>query len=168
MKYSRKSVGTASLLLVLVFGLAVRTMFCVAADDASSKIDEADAALRRAFVAVLDAEGAGVNVSGLILELDLAGGNLTWAENAYRSGDVVEAVAMADRCVALANGIVGEASALKVSALAAARDSEWRLFAFSGVGGLVFLLVLVLAWAVFKRSYSRRLLDMRPEVGSDA
>jgi hypothetical protein len=31
----------------------------------------------------------------------------------------------------------------------------------------VFLLVLVLAWVAFKRSYSRRLLGMRPEVGSD-
>lgn len=167
MKYSAERVVLVSLLLVLASGLAVHGALCVVADDASAKISEAGVALRRAFAAVLEAEGAGANVSGLVVELGLAGENLTFAQNAYGSGDFVEAVARADRCVVLASEVAGEASGLKSSALAGAKDAEWRLLAFSGVGVLVFLLVLVLAWAAFRRSYSRRLLGMRPEVGSD-
>lgn len=172
MKYSHENIVKVSfllLLVLLVFTSSVGSAFCTAtSDEASLKLSEAESALRRAFVAVLDAERAGADVSGLMLELNLAGGNLTWAQNAYRSEDFSGVAGAADQCSSLADKIVSGTSLLKGSALAEAQDSEWRMLAFSGIGGLAFALVLFLVWVMFRRSYSRKLLGSKPEVGSDA
>jgi hypothetical protein len=168
MKCSAKRALTVPLLLLVIFGLAVQASFCSSAEDASTRIASADAALQTAFMAVSDAEQAGANVSNLISTLNWAGGNLTSAQDAYASGDYDGAISGADQCSFLASQVAGEASALKSSAFAQARSAEWPVLMFSGVGGLVFVLVLVLAWVGFKRSYTRRVLGARPEVGSNA
>jgi hypothetical protein len=161
-------VSVLLLLVLAAFGLGLHGSFCVlAGDDVSSRISEAEDALHGAFLAVLDAENAGANVSALLVELDVAGKNLTEAEMAYKSGSPIEAVSKAEQCSVLANGVIDEALALKNSALANARRAEWQTFMFSGVGAFVILIVLVLVWIVFKRSYNGKLLGMRPEAGSD-
>jgi hypothetical protein len=152
----------------MVIGLGLHGSFGVlAGDDVPSSISAAEDALQRAFVAVLDAENAGANVSALLFKLNVAGENLTDAEMAYKSGSPIEAVSKAEECSALANGVIDEASALKNSALADARRSEWQTFTLSGVGAFVILIVLACVWVIFKRSYDGKLLGMRPEAGSD-
>jgi hypothetical protein len=169
-KFSIKRFLKASVLLLLVlaaFGLGLHDSLCVlASDDVSSKISAAEDALQRAFAAVLNAENVGANVSYLLVELDLAGMNLTEAEMAYESGSLIEAVSKAEQCSALANGVVNEALALRSSALIDARNAEWQMFTFSGVGAFVLLIALVLVWVLFKRFYNGKLLGMRPEAGS--
>ena len=161
-------VAVLSLLVLTAFGSGLQGSFrALAGDDVSSRISAAEDALQRAFGAVLDAENAGANVSALLMELDVAGRNLTEAEMAYKSGSLVEAVSKAERCSVLANEVVDEALALKDSALVNARSAEWQMFTFSGVSAFVFLIVLVLVWLMFKRSYNGKLLTMRPEAGSD-
>jgi hypothetical protein len=161
-------VAVLLLLILMVIGLGLHGSFGVLADDdVSSSISAAEDALQRAFVAVLDAENAGANVSALLLKLDVAGENLTDAEMAYKSGSLIEAVSKAEECSALANGIIDEASALKNSALTDARRAEWQTFTFSGIGAFVISIVLALVWIIFKRSYNGKLLGMKPGVGSD-
>jgi hypothetical protein len=154
----------------MVFSLSLTCLpFYVSAnDEASSAIGEADDALSMAFEAVLEAERAGANVSDLIVKLDEAGGLLAEAENAYRVGNFSEAVSRAEGCSILANGVVGEALSLKSSALADAQKAVLQTLTFSWVGGAAFLIVLFFVWGWFKRAYARKLLQMKPEVASDA
>ena len=171
MKCSIKRLFKVTVLFLLVltaFGLGLHGSFCaLAGEDVSSKLNAAEDALQRAFEAVLDAENVGADVSALLIELDVAGKNLTEAEMDYRSGRVIEAVVKADRCSVLANGVVDEALALKSSALVNARSAEWQMFTFSGVGAFVFSAVLVSIWILFRQSYVRKLSGLKPEVGSD-
>ena len=171
MKCSTKrffKVAVLSLLVFAVFGLGLHGSFCaLASDDVSSRISAAEGALQRAFVAVLDAENVGANVSALLAKLDVAGKNLTEAEMAYKGGSLVDAVSKAEQCSVLANGVIDEALALKNSAFADARRAVWQIFVFSGVGAFVILIVLALVWIMFKRSYNGKLLGMRPEAGYD-
>jgi hypothetical protein len=137
--------------------------FAVGREEASVTVSDAEAALRSAFKAVSDAEGAGANVSGLVLRLNEAGGRLTLAEVAYRNGDYVEAYVRADACVALANGVADDAASLKGQALAVAGE-WWKTFTLSVVGSAVLVVCLGLVWVWFKGSYGRRVLRLKPEV----
>jgi hypothetical protein len=156
------------LLVSVCFGLFFGREFLVWADDeASLRIRAADDSVRSAFRAVLDVEGAGGNVSGLILELDEAGGFLAAAKMAFQNGSLVEAKARADECIVKAENVSAEALIRRDSALVNAQvDFELKL-AFSLVGIAVFCTVLSFVWRRFKRGYTKKLLRMKPEVASD-
>jgi len=154
-------------LLLIVFlasALGAGNSFCiVGSDDAAARVGEAEVALRRTFSAVLEAESAGANVSELLVELDVAGGNLTAAEMAYARGDFDEASSRAQQCTAVADGVAGEAQSLKNSASTRARNKELQTIGFSMIGGLASVLVVSLIWVLFKRSYLGKLSGMKPE-----
>ena len=168
MKFCSEHVQVALALLVLaICALSLRGGVCFASGGDGALLPtfaDADAALKRAFVAVSDAEAAGANVSGLLGELDVAGRNLTMAEMAYVAGNSSEAATIAGQCVALANAVAGEAANVKSQAVADARAVQWRAISFSVVGVFAFLIMLVLVWVLFRRSYGARLLKARPEV----
>lgn len=172
MKFFTKRVHVVSLLGLLVLAvsaLSLRGAVRLASGGDAPLLptfDDADKALKRAFVAIWDAEVAGANVSGLLSELGMAGRNLTMAEMAYATGNTSEAATMVDQCVASADSVAGEAANLKSQAVADARAMSWRALSFSLVGLFVFLIVLVLAWVLFKRSYSARSLRAKPEVAA--
>ena len=132
--------------------------------EAVSSLDEADALVCRAFRAVLEAEVAGANVSGLTARLDEAGALLARAEILRRNGDVDEAASLADQAVVIANDVEGEASELRGSALVSRQNVFLLYSAFSLVGASVFVLVLFFVWRWFRRVYVRRLLKSKPEV----
>jgi len=161
--------GSVSFLLVLVLvGLFSHGVFVVrGADGASSSVGEADVAVRRAFNATLDAERAGANVSGLMAKLNEAGELLAEAETAYRVGNFSEAVGKADQCYMLVDGVIGEASSLKSSALADAQARFSSTLMFSLAGAVVFVTALILIWVLFKPFYAKKLLKMKPEVASN-
>jgi hypothetical protein len=166
--YEHVRVAVALALLVLaICALSLRSGVCFASggDEALlPMLADADAALKRAFVAVSDADAAGANVSGLLDELDVAGKSLTMAEMAYAAGNSSEAATMVGQCVAWANAVAGEAANVKSQAVADARAVQWRAILFSSVGTFVFLIMLVLIWVLFRRSYGARLLGAKPEV----
>jgi hypothetical protein len=115
----------------------------------------------------LDAERVGANVSGLILRLNEAGELLAEAEMAYRVGNFSEAASKADQCYMLADGVIGEASSLKSSALADAQARFSSTLIFSLAGAVVFVTALILIWFLFKPFYAKKLLRMKPEVASN-
>jgi hypothetical protein len=161
--------ASVSFLLVLALaGLFSHGVFVVrGADEASSSVGEADVAVRQAFNATLDAERAGANVSGLILRLNEAEELLAEAEMAYRIGNFSEAASKADKCSVLVDGVIGEASSLKSSALADAQARFSSTLIFSLAGAVVFVTALILIWVLFKPFYAKKLLRMKPEVASD-
>jgi hypothetical protein len=162
-------VCVAVLLVITVSALNMRRGVCFASSGDAPLLPtfvDADAALKRAFVAVSDAEAAGANVSGLLAELDVAGRNLTEAEMVYAAGNVSDAASRADQCVALADAVAGEALNLKGQAVENGRTASWHAVTFSLVGIFTFLVVLVLVWVLFRRSYSGRMLSAKPEVAA--
>jgi hypothetical protein len=135
----------------------------VSSQDAATAIAEAEHALQAAFVSVSDTQRVGVNVSGLLIRLNEAGLALTKAEGASNDGNYPVAVDQAAASKTLADDVATDAAAMKSEA--AGRFSDFLftfMFGFLGAGGL--LAVLVLIWLWFKRYYSRKFSNSRPEV----
>jgi hypothetical protein len=150
-------------LILLLMGLASRNLPISHGTDEASKIDEADNDLKQAFEAVLAAENAGANVSGLMARLNQAGVLLAQAEMAYRDASSAEAADKASQCLIALQGVSDEASALRDSALANSQQVFRQSITISSISAVVFLLMLVLVWRWFSRYYMRKLLKMKPE-----
>jgi hypothetical protein len=160
-------VSASFLLVLMVFGSFLHNALCVEADDeASFRVGEAEKAVQQAFVAVLDAEGAGANVSGLVIELNEAGTFLTEAEIAYSGGNFSEALRHADRCSVLVDDVMNEALSLKSSALADGQRVFWWTFAFSLMGAFGFFTASCIVWVWFEHVYVRKWLTKKPKVVS--
>jgi len=152
-------------LTVVCLMFSVPRGLAVGAEEASVAVTDADTALRGAFRAVLDAESAGANVSGLMGRMNEAGVALTGARVALAAGNYSDAFSRAGECRALANGVLSDAGVLKNDA--AAQASRWWVTVLLGVtGSVVFVVVLFLVWRRFKRYYSDKLLGSRPEVAA--
>ncbi len=154
-------------LSVFSFPLFVSGVFGVDGEDvAVSAVDRAEAAVASAYEAVLDAEEAGADVSGLLVRLNVAGGYLAEAHVWFGLGDFDEAVRLADLCYDVVVDVSGEAFVLRSEA-----HGLWATdFVVKMVGSMVGVVVVVflgfVVWRVFKRRYSRRVLGLRPEVVS--
>jgi hypothetical protein len=132
-------------------------------EEVSSAIGKAEDASKLAFIAVLEAEEAGADVSHLIFKLNMACADLAEAENAYRAGNFREASIKAERCSALLNGLISEASKLRNAALVEAKSTFLSTLIFSVAGTTIFLVLLTLIWSLFKRYYIGKLLKAKPE-----
>jgi len=163
-----KTALTFCAILMLARLVACGSLHASTGEEAFSKITSADDALKLAFKRVLDAEGAGANVSSLMSDLDEAGEFLAEAEISYRNGNLADALGLADRCSGLAEAVSIEAVALKDSALADSQRVFQSTIIFSTGGTFAFVAVLVLSWFWFKRAHARKLLGMKCEVASDA
>jgi len=134
---------------------------------AASAIEKAEEALASAYEAVLEAEGAGANVSALVARLSEAGELLAQAQVSYRLGDFDGAARFADLCGEIGEEVKVEAYDLRGLALEeAAQRFRWTMIG-SIVGVVAILCLSLLGWRIFKRRYYGRVLGTRPEVGSD-
>jgi hypothetical protein len=163
-----KTALASSAILMLVGLVTCGPLHASTSVGTSSRITNADDALKLAFKRVLEAEEAGANVSSLTSDLNEAGESLAEAEVAYRNGNLTGAAGLADRCSALAGTVSVEALALKGSALADSQQAFWLTLVFSTGGASVLVEVLILSWFLFKLERARKLLGMKCEVVSDA
>jgi len=131
------------------------------------EVAEAEKALVLAYDAVLEAEEAGANVSGLLARLNLGGEYLAEAYVWVRLGDSESAARFAGLCVEVVGDIRGEAVGLKEEAHGWwVLDVSVRLI-WSVFGMIVIVVVGYVVWHVFRRRYLERVLGSRPEVVSD-
>jgi len=125
----------------------------------------AEDAVSSAFEAVLEAGGVGVDVSGLVLELNGAVELLVEARVLLGDGLVDEAGEAAG--LAVAGGVRDEALVLRDEALTR-REVLFRASVLGGAVGVpVFLVLMWFAWRRFKGYYVRRVLGLKPEVSGD-
>jgi len=161
-----------ALRIVLVFlgllafsALAVTGVFAVVGEsEAESEIQEAVTALSSVYVAVLEAERSGADVSGLLVGLSSGGDLLAEAQMRYRNGDFDGAVYYADLSVESVEGLMDEAGQLKALALAEHEERSFVTVAGSGVAVVVIVLASVVGWRLLKRRYLSKVLEMKPEV----
>ena len=130
---------------------------------ASSIIAEADNSAKDTFVAVAEAEEAGVNMSSLTARLDEAGKALSEANVAFRAGDYENARLFAEQCLSLIEGMGSEAKALKASAETARQNQLMLTAAFSSVGLSALFVAGLFGWKFIKARFVRQALKMKPE-----
>ncbi len=148
-------IGFLTVLVVLMLaGLSSVVTVCVFGADSSEAVATIAAAEARIIVcydAVVEADDAGANVSGLTATLDEAGVFLSLAELAYTVGDFDSAVGNASLSQGLLHGFVAEAEALTEEAVQA---YSWD-FSVNVVGSSVGAGVVVCggfaAWFLLKK-----------------
>ena len=156
---------SASVLLLVLFSML---MFSVSAagnqEDAASSISEAELWMVQAYEAVLDAESADADVSGLLVRLNDAAELLSEARMAFDVGDFEEASGYAESTSAVGYEVLDEAELLEIEAANARVQSSWGFLGISVLGVLVVVVVSVWGYRFFKRHYYSRLSKMRPRV----
>ena len=131
---------------------------------AVSAVEGAEQAAASAYLAVLEAENVGADVSELLRRLDSATLYLASARMSLRIGDFDGAIGNASFCVEALDAILSEVEVLKDEAT---KDlSEASLMAISGsiVGVVLVACISFFGWRFFKVRYYERVLKMKPEV----
>jgi len=168
LKSPGRRVATALSFLILLDLCIPNVVSASSYHEADGAIQQAEQAISSAFEAVLEAEGAGANVSGLIRELNEAAGLLADAKISLNNGDLSDVVQLASRVVETADSVKDEASSLRASALSLREFVFKASFVGSGVGVSAFLLFMFYLWRWFKGYYTRKVLGLKPEVADDA
>jgi hypothetical protein len=133
----------------------------------ASQLQTVNTAVQQAFNAVLAAEKAGANVTGLLIQLNVAAGDLAQAENSYRAGDFNAAVVQEDNAIPIAQQVTVLAQDAKQTAIVSGQNAFWSTISFTIIGAFVFVLALFLVWRHFKRGYMDKLLGSKPEVAEN-
>jgi len=163
-RFVRVAVSLFAVLLSVALVLnASGSVAGVSADEAQTALGQADSGLQEAFAAVLAAEDEGANVTVLLSRLTEAGSVLAGAEAAFGAGNFSGAAGLAVICGDLAESVEGDAGVLRDEALRAA-GSWWVPVSVSLLAGAGFVVVLFVVWRLFRRSYLKRLLGLRPRV----
>ena len=153
---NRKLVIPKLLVVLLVFSAFVFPIFVFRidasdGDEAVSAISQAEGAMEWAYEAVLKAERAGANVSGLLVRLNEAGEYLASAQMSFRLEDFNETVRLADLSRAVGEDVEMEAYVLTDSA---SSESEQRMW-FTATGSAIGIMLVVSGsfwlWIFLKR-----------------
>ena len=134
----------------------------VNASNETASINAANSSINQAFTNVLAAEKSGANVTQLLTKLNTAGEFLAQANNYYRGGNLANVTSNADNARSIANQVNTEAITIRNNSVARSQNSLLISLIFSFGGSLVFVVVLLLVWRRFKRSYLKKLLGLKP------
>jgi hypothetical protein len=164
-----RAMGCRSVAVCLIVLMLLAVWFvpcCFAVDDveASGAIGQAESDLGSAYVVVVEAEGAGADVSLLLSKLSSAGDFLSEAYSAFRVGDYGSASALAMQCSSAVEGVAGDAASLKTDAESARSDRLVLTVVLSSVGLVLLIGFGFLGWVSLKRRYFKQTLDMKPQV----
>lgn len=155
-------------LLILVFslsfmGLCVDKVFAQN-EEADLKLQETNVAVGQAYFFVLEAEGAGANVEGLVNKLNEAVNWFAEAQVAYRVNDFNTSFVKSDLAFSLAQEVSDLAQSASSEALISAKDSFFITVGLSLGGCVGFIVVLFFVWLWIKKKYFSNLLGSTPEV----
>ena len=152
----------------LLFLLPFPTLLVSASseDVVALALTEAEETVASAHEAVLEAEQAGANVSGLLDKLNLGAEYLAEAYVWYRLGVFENASRFAGLCYEVVGGVSSEAVELRDEAKRLG-DVDFVVNMIGSVVGVISVFVFCsVAWFVFRRRYRRRVLGLRSEVVS--
>jgi cytochrome bd-type quinol oxidase subunit 2 len=151
--------------IIILFIITIIASFypaVVKADNENISIENANSSINQAFTNILAAEKAGGNVTQLLIKLNTAGELLAKAENTYNSGNLTNVTSNAESALQLADQVNSDALALRETSLLESQKNFWYTMIFSVVGAAVFGIALLLTWRRFKRSFTNKLLGMKP------
>jgi CHASE3 domain sensor protein len=151
-----------TLFVFLVFGSFFYGERCVFAQTNQNalKLQEANTAVEKAFNSVLDAEKAGGNVTQLLIKLNAVGIILADVQNTLNSGNTANFTSNLEHVRQIANQVNNEAIRLRNDSVVESQNIFWLTLSFSTIGVISFSISLLLVWRRFKRSYTKKLLDI--------
>lgn len=148
-----------TVLLVLFTVVSSVPVLCIKAADVEgtvlSQVEEAEAAIDEAYVAVFEADMEGADVSELLKILDLAGEYLASARMNLRKGDFERAASNASLCIQSLEGSVENANILKNTVIKENDKRYWTAIGGSAVGVIMAIGGCWLSWKWFKKHYQR-------------
>jgi hypothetical protein len=121
-----------------------------------TQLTEANGAVTEAFVAVLEAEQAGANVTVLLGRLNDATSLLAQAEIAYRAGNTNTATEQVKDVSAIASEVETNAVTAKNDAAVKRQDDFWLMMGISEFAAFSFVALMFLLWIRFKRNYIKK------------
>ena len=127
----------------------------ISQSEAVSALDDAEGAVVSAYQAVLKADAAGANVSGLLIRLNDAGQLLTRARMAYGSGDFDSALELAVLCQERLGGFVADADVLTEIAAKDRSLDFWVNVVGSIVGSVGVVCGSFIVWSYLDRRYGK-------------
>jgi len=155
-----KALSVLRFAFVSVLLFAAASQFLVSAtvaesseDEATSALASAEGAVVSAYQAVLGAEEAGANASGLLVRLNEAGGYLAQAHMACRLGDFDEATRSANLSRSIGEEVQNDAVALKDSALSDSLQRMVLTMIASVLGVVLIALGSLWVWLLLKKRY---------------
>jgi len=164
----RRKASVLSLLAILMMCVYVDVDSAVTqTDSGQSSLEATNIVIDQAFDAVLAAEKAGANVTGLVNKLNGATALLAEAENAYRNGNISVVEEKADAAVLIARQVYSEAQIAKEKASNSANISFWFILALTVLGIIMLFLVLFIVWSFIKSSYNKDQKKSKPQVITD-
>jgi hypothetical protein len=153
-----------SVFLFSLVSVSVPWVSATNGDVVSLEVAEAEEALVLAYDAVLEAEEAGANVSGLLDRLSVGGEYLAEAYVYVRLGDSESAGRLAGFCVEAVDGVEGEAALLREEAARLERADLLASVFGSAVGVVIVVVSGFVLWELFKRRFNEKVLKLKPEV----
>jgi len=163
-----KKIAVCYFVLFILCSWFVHACFAVGQVDAEQMLTNAENDLSSAYASVAEADCVGANVPELLNKLEFAGALLADAKNSYRVGDYEKAYFLAMNCSDTVNDVVYEALILKSGAEEAFGQ---RLLFIGEVSSICLSMLFVLSlfgWRFLKKSYLKRVLEMKPEVAGEA
>jgi Na+/H+ antiporter NhaC len=157
-----------TLLAILTLSICVLSVYPATAqtDQTASKLQAANTAVNQAFKAVLDAEKAGANVTDLLTQINTTQNILAQAENSYRTGNTNQAATQADSVLPIAQQVTDAAHTAQQTATVNKQNAFNATIAFTVIGSIVFVWLLLMVWRRFKRNYIKNLSEAKPELVS--
>jgi hypothetical protein len=136
----------------------------VSGQEATATISEAEQAITVGFEAVLDAERAGANVSGLLVKLNEGAELLSAARMAFEDGDYDEAALLSGLSSEAGAQVESDALILKVEADNAAVNRFRLYLVSSAVAMVIVVFATFLGYRFLKKRHSEHVLKMKPEI----
>jgi hypothetical protein len=157
----------AVLVGVFLFCLVVSNVSAASSSEAQDAINVAESKMGLAYKSVLEAEGAGADVSSLLFRLNNSSTLLSMAQMQIRTGNFDEAVSFANQCYDSLNGIETEADNLRYSAVVLGKQRMLvsALGSVFAIGAVLY--AGIFGWRFFKSKYCKQVLGMKPEVQAD-
>jgi hypothetical protein len=153
-----------SVFLFLLLSFSFSQVDAVDEDSVALDLADAEEALDSAYIAVLDAERAGANVSDLLVRLSVGGEYLSKAYFWYRLGAFENASRFASFCQDVVGNVGDDAVGLRNEAERLTREDVLIRVFGSAIGVVIVMILGFLVWGVFRRRYRKRILKSRPEV----
>lgn len=119
--------------------------------DATQALTSAQRSIRNCYLAVVEAEKAGANVTRLVDRLNVAGELYSRATLAYSRGDYDLTVSLCEEAQAKLSGLTLEAESLRMSALEEGRRDFLYNVVGSSVGAVAVVCVSAVLWTLLKR-----------------
>jgi len=163
----RSSFFFSILFLVMVHPIVPVVYSEISETEVVSALTSAEEAAASAFVAVLEAERAGGNVSKLLVRLNDAAEGLSKAEISYRLGNYEAAISFSAISSGICTGVRSDAEELRLQALGPKHMQVWLRMIESVLGAAIVGIGGFWSWRLFKRRYFERILRMKPEVSFD-